>query len=287
MLHRKLRLKLPWKHDPMTGLRAPANNVVALGFKPQAVRALPVSNPDLERILELARRVVPGLCGEQCYNEMPISEEAQASILSMALTEHWRNAHREAGPHYAALRCWGLAIWQPIYLSVVAAHLDTHVPLLSGFGQPVVDGFPQKFRLPIHAPVGGTLSQRMLHASVELRLFCDTMRTALMPRVGLHDSAADRLQAECVLGALLLVRRYDRTMTDSEVIALGEEWLKQLGIAGGCQFFVYRARDGTLSLALDRQVCCHHFRRRDGEKCSTCPKLSLDTRIARLLADRS
>jgi len=271
----------------MTGLRVTASNVVVLGFKPQAVRALPVSNPELERILELARRVVPGLCGEQCCNEMPISDEAQASILSMALSEHWRIAHREAGPHYAALRCWGLAIWQPIYLSVVAAHLDTHVPLLSGFEQPVVDGFPQKFRLPIHAPVGGTLSQRMLHASVELRLFCDAMRTALMPRVGLHDSAADRLQAECVLGALLLVRRYDRTMTDPEVIAVGEEWLKQLGIAGGCHFFVYRARDGTSSLALDRQVCCHHFRRRDGEKCSTCPKLSLDTRIARLLADQS
>jgi siderophore ferric iron reductase len=288
MPHRKKRLKLLWKHDPMTGMRATAANVVALGFMPQAMRTLtPVANPDLARILELARRVVPGLCGEQCHDDIPMSEEGQASILSIALSEHWRVAHREAGPHYAALRCWGLAIWQPIYLSVIAAHLDTHVPQLSGLAQPVVDGFPQKFRLPIHAPVGGTLAQRMTQASAEVRQFCRTMRVALMPRVGLHDSAADRLQAECVLGALLLVHRYNGAMAEEAVIAFGEEWLRQLGIAGGCHFFVYRARDGTSSLALDRQVCCHHFRRHDGEKCSTCPKLSLDTRIARLLADQS
>jgi hypothetical protein len=81
------------------------------------------------------------------------------------------------------------------------------------------------------------------------------------------------------------VHRHAPACSDHELAALGAAWLARLGIAGGCGFLAYRARDGTPALALDRRVCCHHFRRRDGEKCSTCPKLPLDTRIARLLAD--
>jgi hypothetical protein len=109
----------------------------------------------------------------------------------------------------------------------------------------------------------------------------------LTPLAALNARAADRLQAECVLGALLLVHRSAPALNEAEVLALGENWLAQLGIAGGCGFFAYRARDGTPALALDRKVCCHYFRRHDGEKCSTCPKLPLDKRIARLLADPS
>lgn len=268
----------------MTGIHAALGQGQARGFQPQ--HALPSGYPDLERILRLVQGVVPGLCGEQGAGAM-LSEEEQAARMSIALVEHWRLAAREAGPHYTVLRCWGLAMWQPVYLSVIAVHLDTHVPKLAGIVQPVVHGFPQKFYLPSHAPAAGSLLQRMRHATDELRLFSLTMRSALMPRVGLHDSAADRVLAECVFGALLLVRRHDPAMTNPQVVTLGEEWLTQLGIAGTCNFFAYRARDGTATLALDRQVCCHHFRRHDGEKCSTCPKLSLDTRIARLLADQS
>jgi siderophore ferric iron reductase len=249
---------------------------------------------DLARVLQLARRIAPGLRGEQGDAPLPgalrhDSEPASGTWPLRALCNHWAKSYPEAGAHYVALRCWGLAIWQPVYLSVIAAHLDTHIPRLTGLAQPVVDGFPAGFQLPPHAPMkGAALQSRMRLAADELRGLCHSTRAALMPLVTLHNRAADRLQAECVLGALLLVHRSTPGgLGDAEVAGLGEDWLVQLGIAGGCGFFAYRARDGTPALALDRKVCCHYFRRHDGEKCSTCPKLPLDKRIARLLADPS
>jgi len=249
---------------------------------------------DLARVLQLAAGIAPALRGEQGGALLPdallyAEEEGAATSPLRALCRHWTEAYPEAGAHYVALRCWGLAIWQPVYLSVIAAHLDSHVPGLAGFTQPVVGGFPSGFQLPVHAPMkAASLAERMRLAAGELRGLCDATRAALMPLVALHARAADRLQAECVLGALLLVHRSSPGLfEDAKVAALGEKWLAQLGIAGGCGMFAYRARDGTPALALDRRVCCHYFRRHDGEKCSTCPKLPLDKRIVRLLDDPS
>jgi siderophore ferric iron reductase len=242
-------------------------------------------DPDLARMLGLVQQVVPGLCGTQGTQALPGALRCGDEAALRALCRHWAAAHPEAGAHYLALRCWGLAIWQPVYLSVIAAQLDTHVPHLAGLAQPVAEGFPSGFQLPAHAPVAASPFERMDAAATELRAFCDSMRAALADCVALHLRAADRLQAECVLGALLRVHRHAPACSGHELAALGAAWLARLGIAGGCGFLAYRARDGTPALALDRKVCCHHFRRRDGEKCSTCPKLPLDTRIARLLAD--
>jgi siderophore ferric iron reductase len=248
---------------------------------------------DLARVLQLAARLAPALRGEQggalAPGALRHGDKAVAGEKALrALCRHWAEAYPEAGAHYVALRCWGLAIWQPVYLSVIAAHLDTHVPRLAGLAQPVVDGFPSGFQLPVHSPLKATaLFSRIRLAASEMRELCQSTRAALMPLVALHARAADRLQAECALGALLLVHRNTPGLDDAEVMALGDEWLAQLGITDGCGFFAYRARDGTPALALDRKVCCHYFRRHDGEKCSTCPKLPLDKRIARLLADPS
>lgn len=242
------------------------------------------SSASLAQVLRLVQDVVPDLRGEQ--GDAPnLSDENEALRVATALTRYWRHAYPEAGAHYAALRCWGLAIWQPVYLGVVACHAAFAVPCLSGMVQPVVAGFPRGFRLPAHALIVGDLPSRMQAAAQEIRLYCDRMRAVLLPKVGLHRMAADRLQAECVLGALLRVGRYDAAIRNDELIAHGQTWLALLDIAGGCDFLAYRARDGTRGLALDRQVCCHHFRRRDGEKCSTCPKLPLDTRIGLLQAE--
>jgi len=248
---------------------------------------------DLARVLQLAAGLAPALRGEQGgapqSGALRYDGSTAATAPLKALCRHWAEAYPEAGAHYVALRCWGLAIWQPVYLGVIAAHLDSHVPALAGLTQPVVDGFPSGFQLPVRAPMkAASLAERMRFAAGELRGLCDATRAALMPLVALHARAADRLQAECVLGALLLVHRSSPGLfEDAKVAALGEKWLAQLGIAGGCGMFAYRARDGTPALALDRKVCCHYFRRDDGEKCSTCPKLPLDKRIARLQADPS
>jgi siderophore ferric iron reductase len=269
------------------GMRAFAKDAIGLGYATAGTwRPMPAPNPDLARTLQLAQRVIPGLHGEQGGVSPADALHLGDTHALQALCDHWTQACPEAGVHYLALRCWGLAIWQPIYLCVIAVHLDGAAPKLAGLAQPVKNGFPSGLHLPVHTPVDGTFAERMDAAAAELRAFCGVIRRALKPMVALHDRAADRLQAECVLGALLAVRPHT-SLSDADLIAAGSAWLATLGIAGGCGFFAYHARDGTPALALDRTVCCHHFRRRDGEKCSTCPKLSLDARIARLLAEAS
>lgn len=252
----------------------------------QAWRPSSALNPGLARTLRLAQSVIPSLRGEQ-GGVPPADALCLGSDAALhALRDHWAQAYPEAGALYLALRCLGLAIWQPIYLCVIAVHLEGAVPQLAGLAQPVKTGFPGGFHLPVHAPVDGSFVERMEAAAAEMQAFCNAVRRALKPLVVLHDRAADRLQAECVLGALMAVRAHT-SLSAADVIAMGEAWLASLGIAGGCGFFAYRARDGTPALALERKVCCHHFRRRDGEKCSTCPKRSLDARIACLLAEAS
>ena len=267
------------------GMRAFAEDAIEPGLSTvEAWRPLPA--PDLTRVWAAAQRVLPGLCAEPGGSAPAGALRLGDDVALRALCDHWARAYPEAGAHYLALRCWGLAIWQPIYLCLIAAHLDAPVPRLAGLAQPVKNSFPSGVHLPAHVPVDGTFTVRMEVACAELRMFCAAMRRALKPLVSLHDRAADRLQAECVLGALVTVRPHT-LLSDAEVISAGETWLARLGIAGGCGFFAYRARDGTPAIALDRKVCCHHFRRHDGEKCSTCPKLALDARIARLLAEAS
>lgn len=245
-----------------------------------------MSNPELGRLLRLAEQLVPGLRGAQGELAPAGALRVEDGASFAALCRHWAQAYPEAGPHYLALRCWGLAIWRPVYLSVVAAHLGRAVPRLAGLAQPVAQGFPSAMLLPPHAlRAAPTLAQRISLAAEELHALCQATRAALVASVSLHARAAERLQAECVLGALLCLRRTQPAMADLE--DLGAQWLAQLGIAGGCGFFAYRARDGTAALALDRKVCCHYFRRRDGEYCSTCPKLSLEARIGRLQAEPS
>ena len=80
------------------------------------------------------------------------------------------------------------------------------------------------------------------------------------------------MQADCVLSALLAARANEDKAAVAWAHEQAADWLDRLGIAGHSGYLVY-ARAGRPVLALDRQVCCHHFRRHDGDYCSTCPKL--------------
>ncbi|HKX40507.1 MAG TPA: (2Fe-2S)-binding protein, partial [Burkholderiaceae bacterium] len=110
----------------------------------------------------------------------------------------------------------------------------------------------------------------------------------LLPRwqahAPLHAKAARRTCADCTLAALLAVQRWHRWPT-GRARELATQWLAALGLSGESGFFAYRTSAGDEALALAHQVCCLHFRRRDGSRCSTCPKRPLAERIACLRAD--
>lgn len=240
-------------------------------------------NNTLNYLLHLAAHVLPGLNGY-------IGEPGQGDIIHgennrLQLTElvqHWQHAYPEAGPHYWASRCWTLLIWQPVYLSIFGVQLTGQAPSLTCFGQHISNGFISGFCLQNHPSqvVGG--SNQLQFAANQINAVCGHLFNEFNAVLKIHPKMAGRLQADCMLAALIRVWEYQSQMCNATVIDLGRRWLHCAGLDDASALMAVCLDDGQQRLALDRKVCCQHFRRRDGEYCSTCPKLKMDVRIARI-----
>ena len=201
------------------------------------------------------------------------------------LRDVWGQRYPEAGPHYLALRCWGLLIWQPVYLSVIAAHRSEIVPDLSRMTQPVPDdGFIIGYTLERHAPLRAGLRERMQAAAAQLRNICATFYRELTQVLRVSPRAAECMQADCVLYALLAARHDDGDAANAWAQRQAGAWMDLLGVPGRSGYLTWRRADLPV-IAVDRQVCCHYFRRRDSDYCSTCPKLDLAERMTRIDAE--
>ncbi|TDR82852.1 siderophore ferric iron reductase [Paludibacterium purpuratum] len=199
------------------------------------------------------------------------------------LLDYWRRAQPEAGPLYWASRSWTMLIWQPLYLLVWAAHRCRAVPRLASLAQCVQGGVVSGFVLEAHRPLAYALPEESLAAAgAEASLICRQLLADLSAQIRLHPKMAGRLQADCLLSALLAVARSQPDFAPERVRQWADAWLAATGLAeqsGLCQFDL---PDGGQGLGLARRVCCQHFRRADGELCGSCPKLSAEQRTARL-----
>ncbi|RKT13938.1 siderophore ferric iron reductase [Paraburkholderia sp. RAU2J] len=256
----------------------------------------------LEDLLRLAARVVPGLRGvvADCASSSPSCNDESARrathfrparcdgnrVALEALLSFWTTGYPEAGRAYWSLRCWGILIWQPIYLSVIGVHTAQRALLLDRFEQPIENGWTREVRLPDHVPEHGDPDALIDRAASEIAACCVQIFDELSSVVRLNAHAARCMQADCVLAALLALRPTHPGWTHAHIEALGERWLRALALAGRGGFFVFARSDGASALALDRRTCCYHYRRRDGELCSTCPRLAQRERIVRLNAER-
>jgi len=239
---------------------------------------------ELDRLLSRAEQNLPGLLYPlSAPNGLGLTTTAGDSGL-FAMRDYWVRAHPEAGAHYLAMRCWGLAIWQPIYLCVLTAHLDTQVPRLNGVWQSWSDkdGLTHGVWLPSHMPHTGTLDERVVYGVSEIVYFCGLMLRAMSAVLPVNNRVAEATIAECVLAALLLARcRMSIDTVETQFWA--DRWLNGIGVANGCGLLIYRNARGDPALMLDRTLCCHHFRRWDGDMCASCVKLTREERISRML----
>ncbi|HKX39865.1 MAG TPA: hypothetical protein VJO99_01810, partial [Burkholderiaceae bacterium] len=119
----------------------------------------------LRALADDAARVVPGLCGRVVAADAAYPPwHATAQLASVQ--RYWARNHPEAGPHYAALRGWGLLVWQPIYLAVIAAHVSAARLDLDRLSLVVNDGSVEAYRLSEHDDVDAPIDEAApLHAS--------------------------------------------------------------------------------------------------------------------------
>ncbi len=242
--------------------------------------------PDrLAELLATAARVVPGLDGSLAPDAPGMLPWCDARPEDIApLYQHLAASFPEAGAHYWALRCWGLHIWQPIYLAVIGTHLCQCSPGLSLVSQRVECGAIRGFRIAPHAPTPGSEASGMAVCAAQLAAGCASLLSRWSEIGPLPAKSARRLLADCVLGALLAVRRQRADWSHAWTQTIGGQWLDALGLAGESGYLAYQDRAGSACLALSRKVCCLHYRRRDGDMCDTCPRLRVQERQARLAA---
>jgi siderophore ferric iron reductase len=261
------------------------------------------ANRALENLLRLAARLVPGLRGVVAEQAAPpgmsgaqepvhvcpaprardSSDEGGGNRTALdALLAHWSNAYPEAGRAYWSSRCWGILIWQPVYLSVIGVHAAHRALSLAHLAQPIADGWTREVRLPDHAPVTGSTSALITLAAREISVCCAQMADELTPVIRLNPAAARATLADVVLAALLAMSKARPDWDHAHIEARGRQWLAALDIRGCGGYFAFERSDGSRALALERQTCCYHYRRRDGEMCSTCPRLAKHERVVRL-----
>jgi siderophore ferric iron reductase len=237
----------------------------------------------LHALVAMAAQAVPGLEGR--VSPCPATPwHAEARLAEVH--RHWATAHPEAGPHYAALRGWGLLVWQPAYLAVLSAHLADVQPRLDRVSLQIHDGAVAGYAIAAHEPTAGDEERRLHGGADQLAAGFARLLPAWQACAPLNEKAARRTCAECVLAALLRVHRV-RQWPASHTRAVAQRWLARLGLCGEAGLLAWRDASGAEALATDRKVCCLHFRRRDGERCSTCPKLAPHERVRRLQAEEA
>ncbi|HEY9027942.1 MAG TPA: siderophore ferric iron reductase [Burkholderiaceae bacterium] len=240
----------------------------------------------LRALVDEAAHVVPGLHGHVVAAAADVATPWHATAELASVQRYWASRYPEAGPHYAALRGWGLLVWQPIYLGVIAAHTRDASLDLDRVSLVIDDGAIQAYKLWAHADVVSLADETARLQAAARQLSAGIV--ALLPRwqacATLHAKAARRTCADCALAALLAVQRRHRWPL-TRARDLGERWLAALDLSGESGFLAYRTAAGDEALALAHKVCCLHFRRRDGDRCSTCPKRSVAERIECLLAE--
>ncbi|MBL0729241.1 siderophore ferric iron reductase [Piscinibacter sp. HJYY11] len=239
----------------------------------------------LHALLAAAARVAPGLAGRVVE---PGSAAApwHAETRLAALHRRWAAAHPEAGAHYAALRGWGLLVWQPAYLAVFGAHLADGQVDLERLSLEMHAGDVGGYAVAAHALRPGDEAQRLHDGARQLLAGTARLLPAWQALAPLQAKAARRTLADCVLAALLAACRSTRRPAH-ETLAWGDQWLAALGLHGEHSYFVYRDAAGAVALAPERKVCCLHFRRRGAERCSTCPRLAQHERVRRLHAEEA
>ncbi|MBV8045747.1 MAG: siderophore ferric iron reductase [Paludibacterium sp.] len=225
----------------------------------------------------------PGLVGQVGAPSPELIVAGGAPATLSRLVGYWREAHPEAGPLYWASRSWTMLIWQPLYLLVWATHRCKAVPRLAGMAQRVDGGRVSGFVLGAHHPLDeARLDARIMAAGVEARALCPQLLADLGLQIRLHPKMAGRLQADCLLAALLAVARSRPEWTPEYVCGLAGDWLAAAGLAGQSGLCRFGLPGGGLGLGLERRVCCQHFRRADGVLCSSCPRWTAPEREARL-----
>ncbi|KEA62637.1 hypothetical protein ADIMK_3109 [Marinobacterium lacunae] len=224
----------------------------------------------------------------------PVARETEDQLFSADDTDHvvqiithLEQLHPEAGPHFWSARTWGLISWQPALLALAATYLLPSRLTLSGLLQRHSNGSVAGYYLTKTQPlVPLSIKDALHHNAAELRMLSNRLLNTLSSLRKTNQRLCLRLLADRVLASLLRLQSVTG-MDNREIQTHATSWLEALQLPDASALRSITAQGGQSLLMLDRKACCQEFRCANARLCRTCPRRSLDQRIALKLKDTS
>ncbi|USV59203.1 siderophore ferric iron reductase [Aeromonas encheleia] len=233
-----------------------------------------------DALFAAAVQLIPSLKGRLVAGEMPLLAMAGVDMapgaVTLALHDHWRLAHPEAGPAYWLTRSWGMLCWQSIYLAMVAVYRIGAVPALDRMGQGYNAGLVSGFSLPLVPMIKGEREVLIEAAGRRLRRHWQALFEAMASGQRLRPGFVRPLLADDLLAALVRVPDFFDEVSREQVAADAPLWLAACGLpaehlAGWC-LAADPAGGASAAPGYVRQRCCLHHKRSDGSLCDNCPR---------------
>lgn len=255
-----------------------------MGFgsmRPGAVAARQEAPEDAEfaALCTAASALIGSLKGRLVEGSAPLLSTADSPMtpaeVALALHDHWRLAHPEAGPAYWLTRSWGMLCWQSIYLAMVAVYRVGAVPALDKLGQGYQGGLVSGFSLPPVPMIKGEREVLIAAAGNRLRSHWQQLFELFAGVQRLRPGFIRPLLADDLLAALVRVPDFFGEISREEVAAHAPLWLAACGLPA--EHLAGWRQSGELAPAsvapgYVRQRCCLHHKRSDGSLCDNCPR---------------
>jgi siderophore ferric iron reductase len=193
-------------------------------------------------------------------------------------------SYPDAGPAFYAVRLWTNLLWQPAYLTVIAAHMHGAMPDLTSISQQRRGIYINGYRLAPGAQRNGPTDALIEQAGQQLRAMAATMLGEVNALARLKPLPAKRLFADRMLSLMVWLSQRRRDLPRETIEAYCAQWLEALGLTGQGSLEPIDA-GGHHLLLVKRKGCCLDYRIDPDRLCATCPKQDETIRLARQTAN--
>ncbi|NQZ33633.1 MAG: siderophore ferric iron reductase [Oceanospirillaceae bacterium] len=232
--------------------------------KAQALVEIPVQSDTCDKLFSLSKQVHPFLQHSTIERAHCLSLSSASSPL-LALYNNLQHQHPHAGKAYWAHKCWQLAIWQPLLLSLISIYaLKTSFPL-SKLKVACLGASIYGYQIEIDKQYQGDSQSLIAHISAQCLQLTQSFYRQISQLWPLKVKFCQRLMSDQLLAGLAKVQVLVPGIDPIEFNKHTQLWLSGLELPNRS---LRLHSDGEIV----RDSCCLEYRLESVKYCSNCPK---------------
>jgi siderophore ferric iron reductase len=230
-----------------------------------ALVQIPVQLANYQQLFSLSVQLHPYLQHSEFKAADTLALPVNTSAPLLRLYNNLKHQHPRAGHAYWAHKCWQLAIWQPVLLSLISIYalkvalplsqLKVHCHELSVFG----------YKLNISTQFKGNIHDMITYIGNELQCLTQSFYQQLSQHCSLRKNFCQRLLSDQLLEGLAKVQQYIPQLSDDALTAQTHTWLSALKLPT-------RSLQTNSKNEVIRSSCCLEYRLDSQDYCTNCPK---------------